>query len=137
MAHLFADYYQRKYRVSCCSVLALMWLFSLFIALVLPYCIAYWTKGTIIKFNNTNRLLGQTERVLRNSERRFQRATRDQHPWHIWNKSNVQYSECDKQNVRRRLDRSSPNDFGKQKIKSKERSARKHQIRRRLNRYQA
>jgi hypothetical protein len=39
MAHLYADYYQKRFRVSCCSGVALIWLGFLFLALAFPYYI--------------------------------------------------------------------------------------------------
>ena len=45
MAHLFSNYYEKRYKVSCCSCIALCWCFFFILAIVLPYAIAYKTAG--------------------------------------------------------------------------------------------
>jgi len=41
MAHLYADYYQKRYNVSCCSCTALIWLIGLLAALFVPYYLCW------------------------------------------------------------------------------------------------
>jgi len=45
MAYLYADYYQKRFRVPCCSLVALIWLALLFVVVALPYVICYSTQG--------------------------------------------------------------------------------------------
>jgi len=48
MAYLYADYYQKRFRVPCCSLVALIWLALLFVAVAIPYVICYNTQGNYL-----------------------------------------------------------------------------------------
>ena len=49
MAHLFSNYYEKRYKVSMCSIIAIVWFLFLLMAVFAPYFIAWsfgglWTK---------------------------------------------------------------------------------------------
>ena len=58
MAHLYADYYQKRFRVSCCSGVALVWLAFLFLSLAIPYYLCYVTQGNTLHLTITNTHIG-------------------------------------------------------------------------------
>ena len=40
-----ADPYTKKYKISCCSLVFLLYVAFCALAIILPYLIAYWTMG--------------------------------------------------------------------------------------------
>ena len=45
MVHLFADFYEKQYKVSCCSCIAFVWAFFLSLAIIGPFLEAYYSGG--------------------------------------------------------------------------------------------
>jgi len=45
MAYLYADYYQKRFKVSFCSIKALFWLAFLALAIGFPYYICWASQG--------------------------------------------------------------------------------------------
>lgn len=51
MVWLYADYYEKKFKVPACSVIAFFWLMFLLLAIVVPYVFCYATNGKLINLN--------------------------------------------------------------------------------------
>jgi hypothetical protein len=47
MAHLYADYYQKRYKMRCCSCVSLFWFLALIVAVALPYYLCWVSKGEL------------------------------------------------------------------------------------------
>ena len=45
MAHLFSNYYEKRYKVSCCSCIAFCWCVFFLMAIIIPYIVCYSTGG--------------------------------------------------------------------------------------------
>lgn len=45
MAYLYADYYEKRFRSKCCSLVTLAWLVCLFLAVAIPYYICWASNG--------------------------------------------------------------------------------------------
>lgn len=45
MVHLFADFYEKQYKVSCCSCIAFVWFFFFLFSIILPLLEAYYSGG--------------------------------------------------------------------------------------------
>ena len=45
MVHLFADFYEKQYKVSCCSCIAFVWAVFLALAIIVPFLEAYYSGG--------------------------------------------------------------------------------------------
>jgi len=49
MAHLFSNYFEKRYKVSMCSMIAIVWLLMYALALVAPYYTAWKWGGLWVK----------------------------------------------------------------------------------------
>mgnify|MGYP001116377771 CR=1 FL=1 len=49
MVHLFSDFYEKNYRVSCCSCVALVWFICLLGTIISPFFIAYYSGSFWVK----------------------------------------------------------------------------------------
>ena len=47
MAFLYADFYEKKYKVPLCSCITLVMAFAFLLALALPWIVAYQTKSKV------------------------------------------------------------------------------------------
>jgi hypothetical protein len=45
MAHLYADFYQKRYKVSCCSMVSIVYLVFLLACLAIPYFLCWVSRG--------------------------------------------------------------------------------------------
>jgi len=45
MVHLYTNFYEKRYTVSCCSCVVLVWAFFAIMAIIEPFLIAHQTQG--------------------------------------------------------------------------------------------
>ena len=65
MVHLYADFYEKQYKISACSCLAFVWMFFFGFTLIVPFMEAYYSGGTWKQIANGRcRVVAQAADVL-------------------------------------------------------------------------
>ena len=65
MVHLYADFYEKQYKISACSCLAFVWMFFFGFTLIVPFMEAYYSGGKLIALTDgDHRAVGQAADVL-------------------------------------------------------------------------